>query len=110
MPARSPSASSHGQPQTNAGVLNGVVLIDVQVAAALDLQIQRRVLGQKRQHVVEESDAAGDLRAAAAVEVDLQADFGLRGFALNGGRACHVATDSSLSLPNRCQPPRRRRR
>ena len=37
------------------------MLIDVQVALGLDRQVDRRVLGQQREHVVEEADAGGDL-------------------------------------------------
>ena len=36
----------------------------------------RGVLGQQRQHVVEEADAGRDLRRGRAVEIDLQADIG----------------------------------
>ena len=79
----------HRQAETDADVLDRVVLIDVQVAVGLDLQVDRGVLGQQREHVVEEADARGDLRAAAAVEIDFQADVGLRRLALDGGSAGH---------------------
>jgi len=47
-----------------------VVLVDVQVSLAADLRIERAVLRQRLQHVIEEGDAGGDLRLAAAVEID----------------------------------------
>ena len=42
--------------------------------------------GQEREHVVEETDARGDLRAAAAVEIDFEPDIGFRRLAPDGGR------------------------
>ena len=59
--------------EADAHVLDRVVLIDVQVALGLNVQVDRRVLGQQRQHVIEEADAGGDLRCARAVEVQLEA-------------------------------------
>ena len=57
-----------GLAQADAHVLDRVVLIDLQVAGGLDGQIEGRVLGQQREHVIEEADAGGDLRLAAAVQ------------------------------------------
>ena len=80
---------AHGRPQADADVLDRVMLIDVQVALGLDHQIDGRMPGQEREHVVEEADARGDLRAAAAVEIDFEADIGFRRLPLDGGRARH---------------------
>ena len=54
--------------ETDAHVLDRVVLVDVQVAGGGDAQIERRMLGQQGQHVVEKADAGGDPRLADAVE------------------------------------------
>ena len=75
--------------EADADVFDRVVLIDVQIALGLHGQIDRRVLGQQRQHVVEEADAGGDLALARAVEIQLEADLGLGGLAIDGGGAGH---------------------
>ena len=73
----------HRLAQADAHVLDRVVLIDVQIADGLDRQVEGRVLGQQRQHVVEEAHAGGDLRLAAAVERQFQFDVGFGRFALD---------------------------
>ena len=45
--------------EANADVLDGVMRIDVEVAAGLDVEVEQGVLGQQRQHVVEKADAGG---------------------------------------------------
>src|SRR5208337_304254 len=67
---------TYGQPQADADVLDGVMLIDVQVALGLDNQVNGGMLGQEREHVIEEADASRDLAAAAAVEIDFKPDIG----------------------------------
>ena len=47
------------------------------------------MLGQQREHVVEEADAGGDLGLAGAVEVQLQVDLGFGRLAVNRGGAWH---------------------
>ena len=43
--------------QGQRAVLGGVVVVDVEVAVALELEVEPAVLGQGRQHVVEEAEA-----------------------------------------------------
>ena len=57
-----------------------MVLIDLQVAGGLDGQVEGRMFGQQRQHVIEESDAGGDLRLARAVQHQFQLDFAFPSF------------------------------
>ena len=45
------------QAQRDAGVLDGVVAVHVEVALGLDGEVQQRVPGERLQHVVEEPDA-----------------------------------------------------
>ena len=61
MPALSPSACARALPKTDADVLDRVMRVDVQVALALHAEVEQAVLGQVRQHVVEEANAGGDL-------------------------------------------------
>ena len=68
-----------------------------------------RVLGQQREHVVEESDAGGDLGLADAVEQQFQFDLGFGRLAMNFGSTRHGCTNqivfscqlSVFSLPCR---------
>ncbi len=49
-------------------VLGRVVVVDLQVAGAVQLQVQAPVAGERREHVVEETQARAHLRRAPAVE------------------------------------------
>ena len=49
-------------------VLDGVVLVDVEIAARDAIEIEAGVEGQQRQEMVEEADSRRDVRSAAAVE------------------------------------------
>ena len=80
-----------GLAQADAHVLDRVMLVDVQVALGTHRQIAGRVLGQQRQHVIEEADAGRDLGLAGAVEVQLQIDRRFRRLAVNRGGAWHAA-------------------
>ena len=59
-----------GAPERDPGVLDGVVLVDLQVALAVDPQVERGVLRQRLQHVIEKGDPGRDLRVSAAVQLD----------------------------------------
>src|SRR6266704_1347431 len=69
--------------ERDAGVFNGVVLVHVQVAAGDQFKIESTVAGKKLQHVVEEADARGDTRFAAAVEIQPDANIRLVRLAMN---------------------------
>ena len=51
-------------------VLDRVVLVDVEVAAGEQLEVEAAVEGEERQQVIEEADPGRDARAADAVEVE----------------------------------------
>ena len=87
--------------ETNADVFDRVMLIDVKVSLSIDLQVQQRVLGQQRQHVIEESDTRVNLRAAGPVEVQLKLDRGFRSLAANGGSSWHES-DRLSRIKNHC--------
>ena len=59
------------------------MLIDIQIARGLQLQIEAAVLGEQLQHVIEEANAGGDVVAALAVEVQRAANLRLLGVALD---------------------------
>ena len=48
----------------DAHVFDGVVLVHVEIALRLQLEVEAAVLGEQLQHVVEKADAGGDLVAA----------------------------------------------
>ena len=54
-----------------------MVVVDVEISCALQLDIESPVLGQLRQHVVQEAQAAADLAAARSVQPHQAADGGL---------------------------------
>ena len=64
-------------------VLDGVVVVDVNVAHRLDREVDQRVLLQKLKHVVEESDPRVDSPLARTVEVQLEAYLRLLRVAFN---------------------------
>ena len=88
-----------GLADADADVLDRVVLVDLQVARGAHRQVDGRVPGQQREHVVEEADAGGDLRGAGAVEVQLDLDLGFGRLALDAGGAGH----GQMILANRAR-------
>ena len=66
-------------PQRDAGILRGVVEIDMQVALRLDLEVEQGVPSECGQHVVEEADAGGNPGAPGAIETQRQGDRRLAG-------------------------------
>src|SRR5437763_4815402 len=57
-----------GLAKYDAHVLDRVVLVDMQIAVGLELQIESAMMGKQLQHVVEETYAGGDLIAAASLD------------------------------------------
>ena len=66
-----------------AGVLGGVVEVDVQIAHRAQRDVDQAVPGQLLEHVVEKADAGRDLGDAGAVEIDATGDLGLLGVAFD---------------------------
>ncbi len=69
MPALSPSALPQRLAERKGAVLDGVVLVDVQIAAAAQRELKAAVLGELLEHVIEEADAGGDAARRVAVEL-----------------------------------------
>ena len=74
-------------------VLHGVVLIDVEVAARVDAQIERAVPRDELQHVIEEPDAAAHAVPSLAVERETERDLRLAGAPID-----HRAAHSTSSI------------
>jgi hypothetical protein len=63
-------------PDDDAGVFNGVVLIDVEIAFGRELEVKRAVFGEQLQHVIEEANARRNLVAATAFDAEFATDLG----------------------------------
>jgi hypothetical protein len=68
--------------QRNPHVLNGVVLIHVQVAHRRELQIESAVPSKEIQHVVQEADPCGDLVLSSSLDRESNRDLGFSGLAM----------------------------
>ena len=79
----------YGRAQRNADVLNCVVAVYVQVAAAGDAYIKQAVAGEAVQHVVKKADARVQVGPAGAVQVNRQRDLCLPRIAGDRCGACH---------------------
>ena len=88
-------------PECSEDVLDGVVLVDVEVAAGQQLEVEAAVEREERQQVVEEADARGDPRATATVEVERDAECSLGGRAQDDGRTgyCRFGSGTERSQP-----------
>src|SRR5262249_59410450 len=80
-------------------VLDGVMLIDVEVAGRGDLEVEGPMAREQLEHVVEKANPRSHAVAAAAVESELQGDLRLSGPAIDQ-RAAH-STSSSTSMHRR---------
>ncbi len=70
-----------GLAEGDAGVFDGMVKVDVNVAIDLQVEVEQAVAGEESQHVIEEADASRDVVLAGPVEVEGQLDFGFGGVA-----------------------------
>jgi len=76
-----------GLAQGDAHVFHRVVAVDVQVAIAINFQIDQAMAGNLVEHVVKKADARVQLGLAGAIKVDAHADAGLGGVAADLGDA-----------------------
>ena len=81
-----PRAVAQRLPQSlaerDAGILDRVMRIDMQVALGRDLDVDQRMAGELLQHMIEKADAGRNLGHPRAVEID--ADFEVRLLGLAG--------------------------
>ena len=81
MPRASPKSLTDRLAERDAGILDRVMRVDVQVALGGDVDIDQRMPRDLVQHMVEEADAGRNVRHAGSVEVDTDLDGGFLGFA-----------------------------
>src|SRR5437899_1481273 len=67
----------HGLPEHDADIFDRVMLVDVQVAARFEFEVERAVPREELQHVVEKAHAGGDGVASAAIQAEPGADVRL---------------------------------
>ena len=75
----------------DAGVLDRMVVVDMQVALRRDVHVDKRVACELVEHVVEEADAGRDRTLARAIEGDGDGDRRFLGLARDG-RGAHGAS------------------
>ena len=63
--------------------------IDMQISLSVHVQIDERMLGQQRQHVVEKADTRRDFGLPTAVELERERDLSFAGVSLDFGNAWH---------------------
>lgn len=73
-----------GLAEGDADVLDGVVIVDMQVALALDVQVDQAVAGNLVHHVVKEGNPGIEPGLAGPIQVDGDLDLGLQGVARDG--------------------------
>ncbi len=103
-----------GAAEHDPDVLDGVMLVDMEIAAGLNRKVEEAVTGEALEHVVKEGHAGVDRAASRAVELERNLDFGLARLALDLGRArggrAAVAASMLLIGANRILPVRTPRR
>jgi hypothetical protein len=72
----------HRFTEGDAGVFDGVVLVDVEVATRDEIEVESAVPRDLLEHVVEEANAGVDARLAAPIKIQLQAHVGFLSFAM----------------------------
>ena len=78
--------------ERDARILDGMVIVDMQVALHLDVHVDQRVTAELVEHMVEEAHARRNLARAGAVDMDGNRDRGFVGLAGNFAfTLCHLA-------------------
>ena len=74
----------------DADVFDGVVVVDVQVAITIDVDIDHAMSCDLVHHVLKEGHAGIGGQLAFAIQIDANPDLGLRGVAMNfSDTLCH---------------------
>src|SRR6185437_9962969 len=83
-----PQRAPHCLAERQGTVLHRVVLVDLQIAAAGELQGEAAVFGELLQHVIEEADARADLNGRRGVQIEGHLYVGLACLPVDPGRSC----------------------
>src|SRR5208283_4708727 len=86
-----------GLAERDADVLDGVVLVHVEIAVRMKLQVERAVARNQLQHVIEKTDSAADLGATSTFDRQHNANVGFIGLAMNAGAPHAVTSVPSFS-------------
>lgn len=71
-------------PQRQAGIFDGVMIVDIEVAFNVDFHTETAVGGDLIQHVIKEANAGVNLAATLAIQPHLDVNLRLFGVALHG--------------------------
>src|ERR1700724_3334926 len=66
---------AHRLTQSYAGILDGVMLVDMKIARRADVDVDQRVARELFQHMVEKADAGRDFGGTGALEIDADRDI-----------------------------------
>src|SRR5712672_3563534 len=84
------------------------MLVDIQITAGVQIQIERAVPSDEFQHVIEKADSRADASFAATVQVQAERDIGLVGLTMNFCGSWHYSALSRIaSCLGRCRFMRR---
>ena len=56
--------------ENNAGIFNSMMPVHLEITATLERQIDERVSGKKREHVIEKAQTRGHFGLASAIEIE----------------------------------------
>ena len=90
-------------PDRNAGIFDGMMIVDMQVTLGLDFHVDQRMPGKLVEHMVEEADTGRNLGFAGAVKID---GNGYRSFVRLSGNCARAACCSlgHLALHQEIRP------
>ena len=74
------------------------MLVDVEVACRLDLQVEAAVAGEQFQHVIEERYPGREAATARTIEIERNADLRFIGVAGDLRLPCHGGDQFSITI------------
>jgi hypothetical protein len=69
--------------QADADILGSMMLIDMQIANCLNLNIEEAMLGKQRQHMIQKTNPSCCLGSTRTINRQAKGNIGLTGFAAN---------------------------
>src|SRR5882724_3826370 len=91
----------YGFAKGDADIFDGVMLVHVEIAAGLHLQIECAVTRDEFEHVVEEANSRRDACFSTAIQIHLQMNVGLVRLAMDCGGAWHFDLSDARILAAR---------